>query len=168
MPYCATIGDVFVGAISQSNKFKDSIYNTVAVFTNKNNKIVSNVYSVGFSVLFYILTVKVLMQTFRENNFKKAMENIYVCLFWTIFIGLTNLTSWYLLWLFIPIFWTNGKILKNFMWIGFLYELTYTIFYFAQSDTSNYQIWILPFIVFVMIIREMLICFKKENRKIKI
>ena len=117
--------------------------------------------------MLYIFIIKVLFQTFKENNFKKAMENCYTLLFWLIFIGLTNLTSWYLVWLFIPVFWTNGKILKNLIWIGFLYELTYTIFYIVHSDSTNYQIWILPFIVFIMVLRNILECFKSNNRKLK-
>ncbi len=167
IPYFNTIFGIFSGAISQSGKLKDSIYMIVSVLTGNNNKIVSYCYSIGFFVLLYIFIIKVLFQTFKENNFKKAMENCYTLLFWLIFIGLTNLTSWYLVWLFIPVFWTNGKILKNLIWIGFLYELTYTIFYIVHSDSTNYQIWILPFIVFIMVLRNILECFKSNNRKLK-
>ena len=167
IPYLQDIDGIFSGVIAQSGKLKDSIYMIVATFTGNNNKIVSYCYSVGFFVLFYVFIIKVLMQIFRKNDFKKAMENTYIILFWTIFIGLTNLTSWYLLWLFIPVFWTSGKKLKNFIWIGFLYELTYTIFYFTKADYTYYQIWILPFIMFMMVLRGILGCFKSNNRKLK-
>ena len=167
MPYFNSILGIFTGAINQSGKLKDSIYTIVAVLTGYNRQIVSYCYSTGFFVLFYIFVIKILMQTFRENTFTNAMENSYSILFWLIYIGLTNLTSWYLIWLFIPVFWTNGRKLKDLIWIGFFYELTYTIFYFAQSDYSIYQIWVLPTILFGMILKNIISCFKSSNRKLK-
>ena len=166
IPYFKNFYEIFSGAILQTGKLKDSIYMIISMVTGNNQKIVSYCYSIGFFVLLYIFIIKVLTQIFRKNNFHEAMENSYSILFWLIFIGLTNLTSWYLIWLFIPVFWTNGKKLKNLIYIGFLYELTYTIFYFVNSDASNYQIFILPFIGFMMILRSILSCFKRNNRKV--
>ena len=91
------------------------------------------------------------------------MENAYLVLFGLIFLGLTNLTSWYLLWLWIPVFWTSGKKLKDLIWIGFLYELTYTMFYITHIDSSRQQVWILPWIAFCMIVRQIGIRLKDEN-----
>lgn len=153
-PYFDSLSGVFSGAMAQSGKLKDSIYMIIAQITSQDSQIVSIAYSIGFFTLLYIFIIRILMQFLRKNNFKTMMENSYSVLFSTIFLGLTNLTSWYLIWLFISVFWTNGKKLKNLIWIGFLYELTYVIFYLTHSDSSRYQVWILPFIGICMIIRQ--------------
>ena len=93
------------------------------------------------------------------------MKNCYIVLFGLIFLGLTNLTSWYLIWLFLPVCWTTGKNLKNLIWISFLYEFSYIIFFIFHSDSVEYQVWILPFIFTCMILREIVIKLK-ENRKV--
>ena len=117
MPYFNSFWGIFMGAIAQSGKLKDSIYMIIALITENNSKIVSLAYSIGFWVLGYIFIIKVLMQFLRKNNFRAMMENYYYVLLGLIFLGLTNLASWYLIWLFIPIFWTDGKKLKNVIWL---------------------------------------------------
>ena len=165
LPYFDSLLGIFSGAMAQSGKLKDSIYLVIAMLCNGNRNIVSTAYSIGFFVLLYIFIIKILMQILRKNDFKSMMENSYVVLLATIFLGLTNLTSWYLIWLFIPVFWTNGKTLKNLIWIGFLYELTYTIFYLVHSDGTIYQVWILPIIGICMIMRQIVINLKYRNNK---
>ena len=54
----------------------------------------------------------------------------------------------------------NLKILSGF---GFFYEMTYTIFYIFQSDSSKYQIFILPIIVVGMILRQIIINMKQSK-----
>ena len=44
---------------------------------------------------------------------------------------------------------------------GFLYELTYTVFYVVHSDSALYQVYILPLIGIGMIMRELY----KEGQK---
>lgn len=117
MPYFDNPLNCFTGAIAQSGKLKDSIYLIIAMITERNSKIVSIAYSIGFFVLLYVVIIKILMQAFRKNTFKAMMENSYIVLFSLIFLGLTNLTSWYLLWLLIPVFWTSGSKLKNWIWM---------------------------------------------------
>ena len=51
--------------------------------------------------------------------------------------------------------------LKTGFGCGFLYELTYTIFYVMHSDSARYQVYILPLIGIGMIIKELI----KEGRK---
>lgn len=167
LPYFNNIFEIFEGVISQSGKLKDSIYMIIAMITNQNSNIVSTFYSIGFFVLLYIFIIKVLMQLLRKNDFNSMMKNSYIVLFALIFLGLTNLTSWYLIWLFLPVFWTTGKDVKNLIWLSFLYELTYTIFYFVHSDNTYYQVWILPFIAIVMIFREIIVRLKENNRKLE-
>ena len=163
IPYFDNPLNAFTGALSQTGKLKDSIYLIIAMITEQDNNVVSICYSIGFFVLLYIFIIKILMQCFRKKEFKDMMENSYTVLFALIFLGLTNLTSWYLLWLFIPVFWTTGKKLKNFIWIGFLYELTYMMFYIAHDDSVNCQVWILPWIGLGMIVRQIIILVKKNE-----
>lgn len=119
IPYLNNIRDFFGGIISQSGKLKDSIYMLIAFFSNNNRNIVSIFYSIGFFILGYIFIVKILMQLFRQNDYISMMENCYIVLLSLIFLGLTNLTSWYLIWLFIPVFWTRGNYLKSLILIRF-------------------------------------------------
>ena len=165
MPYFDDFWGIFSGVASQSGKLKDSIYMIIAVITKSNSKIVSLVYSTGFFVLLYIYIIRILMQLYRENDFRATMKNCYIVLFGLIFLGLTNLTSWYLIWLFLPVFWTTGKDLKNLIWISFLYEMTYTIFYIFQSDNSKYQIFILPILAVGMILRQFIINMKQSKMR---
>jgi len=120
LPYFENPMQSFGGVLAQSSKLKDSIYLIIAMLTTQNQKIVSLCYSVGFFVLGYVFIIKVLMQAFRKNSFQAMMQNIYMVLFALIFLGLTNLTSWYLLWLCIPVFWTKGRRLKEWIWIRIL------------------------------------------------
>lgn len=160
LPYYKNPIGIFDGIILQSGKLKDSIYLMIAMITEKDSKIVSICYSIGFFVLLYLIVTRILMQAFRKNNFGAMMENIYLVLLGLIFLGMTNLTSWYLLWLIIPVFWTNGRRIKNWIWIGILYELTYTIFYVMHSDNAIYQAWILPCVGLGMIVRQIFLNLK--------
>ena len=153
IPYSENLLSSFAGVIAQSGKLKDSIYLIIAMITRNDNNIVSLCYSFGFFTLLYLIIVKLLKQCFRKNSFKEFMENSYIVLLGLIFLGLTNLTSWYLIWLFIPVFWTTGKKVKNTIWIGFLYELTYVIFYITHIDDVKYQVFILPFIGICMFLK---------------
>jgi len=162
-PYFKTPMEAFSGVVEQTGKFKDSIYLLIVKITEEDSNIVSIFYSIGFFVLAYIFIVEILKQIFRKNNFKVAMENSFIILFGLIFLALTNLTSWYLLWLFVPVFWTTGKRVKDFIWIGLLYELTYVMFYITHSDSTVYQVWILPWIAFGMIAREIFLSVRAHN-----
>ena len=117
MPYVQSVTEIFSGAMTQTGKLKDSIYMVIAMITDLDSNVVGICYSIGIFVLAYIFIVKVLMQCFRKNNFRATMKNVLIVLYGLIFLGLTNLTSWYFIWLFIPIFWTTGKDFKNLMWL---------------------------------------------------
>lgn len=116
-PYVKGPLGAFTGAINQSGKLKDSIYLIIAILSQENAGMVSTCYSMGFFVFLYVFIIKVLLQCFRKNTFKIMAEYSYTILMLLIFVVLTNLTSWYLIWLFFPVFWTNGKKLKSFIWL---------------------------------------------------
>ena len=164
LPWFNTGKEVFSGIFAQQEKGKDSIYSIIQFFTN--NKITSYAYSVSFFVFAYYFMIKIMLQLFRKNNFKIAMENVYFSLMFLIFLLLTNLTSWYISWLFIPFAWIKSKHMKNIMAISFFYELTYGIFFLVHSDRYIYNMWVLPIIAICMAIRYIVIRIK-QNRLIK-
>ena len=166
IPCFNTFKECFSGIFAQQGKAKDSIYLMILVVSNYNNQITSYIYSGVFFVFLYYFVIKILFQTFRENSFKIAMKNIYFVLMFLIFLLLTNVTSWYLIWLFIPFYWIKAKDMRNVMWIGFFYELTYTLFLAVHSDKYIYNMWVLPMIIVMMIIRWWVI--KVNDRKVKL
>lgn len=46
-----------------------------------------------------------------------------------------------------------------------LYELTYAIFYWMQSDSGYYQVWIIPFMTIGMIARQTVILLRKKRKQ---
>lgn len=159
LPWFKNFGDALNGIFAQQGKAKDSIYSIIMVLTNNNNQIASYAFSLAFFVFIYYWLIKIMLQAVRENSFRVAMKNTYFVLMFTIFLLLTNLTSWYLSWLFIPLCYLKSKNIKNIMTLSLFYELTYTIFYITHSDAYIYNMWVLP-----MICR--IICYKKIARKI--
>ena len=117
MPFVENPVRALMGIKEQSGKLKDSIYLVIFFLSNLNLIVLGIAYSIGFYSLLYIFIVRFMVQFLRKNNFITMMKNSYLFLMALIFIGMTNLTSWYLIWLFIPVFWTTGKNIKNMIYI---------------------------------------------------
>ena len=158
--------DAFNGILSQQGKVKDSIYLILMMFTDYNKAIVSNTYSIVFFVFIYYLIIYILKLIFRENSFKIMMRYIYISLMFIIFGIITNLTSWYLSWLFIPFFWIRSKDMKNIIWIQFLYEITYTYLIFWHSDNVMYTKMIILIIIIGILGRFIFNKLKRKGKKI--
>jgi hypothetical protein len=165
MPWFNSFADSIKGIFLQQGKCKDSIYALIIVLSN-NNTIISFIFSVVFYVFLYYLIIKLLFLLFRKITFKTVMENIYVILIIVIFGLLTNLTSWYLSWLFIPICWLKSKNVKNIMYLSLFYELTYALFFIVHSDSYVFNMWILPMIGFMFLVK---VCIEKivAQKKLK-
>lgn len=161
LPWFASVKEAFLGIFTQQGRGKDSIYSIIQFFTN--NRITSYVYSVFFFVFAYYFMIKIMLQAFRKNNFKITMENTYFSLMFLIFLLLTNVTSWYISWLFIPFAWIKSKHMKNIMAISFFYELTYSIFFLVHSDSYVYNMWVLIIIALCMMIRYIVIKIKQKS-----
>lgn len=153
LPFINNVLDVFDIITNQQSKMKDSIYLLLAVITNKNMMIVSIVYSIMVFVVGYYYIIFCLKLLNRKNSFSMMMKNINLMLILIIFGVLTNLTSWYLSWLFISMYWTRGRDIKNILWIQFLYELTYAYLYIWHSDAYMYSVVVIPVIVVGMILK---------------
>ena len=147
LPFINNVLDIFDIITNQQSKMKDSIYLLLAVMTNKNMMVVSIVYSIMVFVVGYYYIIFCLKLLTRKNSFSMMMKNINLMLVLIIFGILTNLTSWYLSWLFISIYWIKGKDIKNILWIQFLYELTYAYLYIWHSDAYIYSVVVIPVIV---------------------
>ena len=129
------------------------------------NNWISLVNSTMIWLLAYYMIISILLEIFRKQKFSNYMSDVKVILLIIIFGVLTNLTSWYLSWLFIPIFWLKPREIKSILWLQFLYELTYVYLCFTHSDAVKYQVMILPFIFIIMVIRKLIILIIEKRRE---
>lgn len=129
------------------------------------NNWISLVNSTMIWLLAYYMIISILFEIFRKQKFSNYMSDVKVILLIIIFGVLTNLTSWYLSWLFIPIFWLKPREIKSILWLQFLYELTYVYLCFTHSDAVKYQVMILPFIFIIMVIRKLIILIIEKRRE---
>ncbi len=129
------------------------------------NNWISLVNSTMIWLLAYYMIISILFGIFRNQKFSNYMSDVKVILLIIIFGVLTNLTSWYLSWLFIPIFWLKPREIKSILWLQFLYELTYVYLCFTHSDAVKYQVMILPFIFIIMVIRKLIILIIEKRRE---
>lgn len=166
IPFMDSISDIFSIITGQQNKIKDSIYLVLALLTSTNMLIVSVAYSImlfGFGYYYIITILKIFIRT---TSFRQTMKFISYILLLLIFGILTNLTSWYLTWLFISIYWLKGKEIKTILWVQFLYELTYAYLYIYHTEAYNYAVIIIPTIVVGILFRFIYVKIK-NNKKVK-
>ena len=164
LPFINSVSDIFNIILNQQSKMKDSIYLLLAVITNKNMMIVSLIYSIIIFVIAYYYIITCLKLLMRKSSFSMIMKNTTFILILTIFGLLTNLTSWYLSWLFMSMYWLRGKEIKTILWIQFLYELTYVYLYIWHSDAYIYSVIVIPVIVSGIILR--LVLNKMRDKKL--
>lgn len=155
MLFFNNLGDLFSILDTQQGRVKDSIYLLMLGFGL--NDWITPVNAVCIVILGYCMILYCVFGFFKKEKFSNFMNDVKNLLLILIFGVLTNLTSWYLSWLFIPIFWLKSKNIKSILWLQFLYELTYVYLCFTHSDAIRYQVMILPFIFIVMTIRQMFI-----------
>lgn len=162
LPFINRISEVFSIIMGQQNKIKDSIY-LVIYLVSRSNVVVTVVYSIMIFCFAYYYIIVFLKFIMRKNNFRQMMQSISYMLLLLIFGVLTNLTSWYLSWLFISIYWLKGKDIKTILWVQFLYELTYSYLYIWHTDSYILAVVIIPTILVGLIIRMIFLKCKKRN-----
>ena len=165
LPWFSSWTDSIFGIFAQQGKVKDSIYLTIITLIGNNNKITDYIFSSIFFIAMYVAIVMLFKQIFRETTFGKTMKRIYALLLLLIFGIITNLTSWYLIWLFIPFVWLSAKDMKNIMWLQFSYEITYIIFIYKHINDYEYEVFVLPFIAIIMLMRWAILRQKKIANK---
>lgn len=171
IPWFANVSDAFKGIFGQQDKLMNSIHLFISYAFN-NYKVSAYICSVAIYVAIYIAIVNILMLLTKKVTIKRTMTGIYEILYVVIFGMLTTLTAWYLAWVFIPLFWTKAKNIKNTLWVQFFFELTNVGLLYVHSDSFIYNRWIVPFIILGMLIRAIILLIKrwrkydKEKRRI--
>lgn len=153
LPFLKNFKDIFSIVLGQQNKIKDSIYIFLYILTNNNSSVMSWIYSTLLMVMIYYYIVFLLKLFTDEIKFMNMMKVVNNLLLLFIFAVITNLTPWYLSWLFITIFWVKGKNIKTIIYIQMLYELSYSFFILMHDDYYLYGAIILPTIAIGLLIR---------------
>ena len=164
MIFFDSLADLLSILDTQQGRIKDSIYLLMLHFGLREWTTPANA---TCTVIFaYAIILYTLIGIFRKEKFSSFMNDIKNLLFILIFGVLTNLTSWYLSWFFIPMYWLKSKDIRSILCIQFLYELTYVYFFYVHSDAVRYQIIILPFIFIIMAIRQVIIMINQRKGNI--
>lgn len=164
IPFLKDFGDIFSIVSGQQNKTKDSIYLLLYILTNDNPDIMSLVYSTALMLMVYYYIVFLLKLFTREVKFMDMMKTVNNLLLLFIFAVITNLTPWYLSWLFIAVFWIKGKNIKTIIYIQMLYELSYSFFMLMHDDHYSYGAIVIPTIAIGLLIRCVYLKIKKNSK----
>ncbi len=164
MLFFNNLQDLFSILDTQQGRIKDSIYLLMLNF--RLGDWTTPVNEICVVIFAYAMILYIVIGFFKKEKFSSFMNDIKSLLFILIFGVLTNLTSWYLSWFFIPIYWLKPKEIRSILCMQFLYELTYVYFFYVHSDAIKYQLIILPFIFSVMALRQIAIIIKKRKENI--
>ena len=164
MLFFNNLQDLFSILDTQQGRIKDSIYLLMLNF--RLGDWITPVNEICVVIFAYAMILYIVIGFFKKEKFSSFMNDIKSLLFILIFGVLTNLTSWYLSWFFIPIYWLKPKEIRSILCMQFLYELTYVYFFYVHSDAIKYQLIILPFIFSVMALRQIAIIIKKRKENI--
>lgn len=164
MLFFNNLQDLFSILDTQQGRIKDSIYLLMLNF--RLGDWTTPVNEICVVIFAYAMILYIIIGFFKKEKFSSFMNDIKSLLYILIFGVLTNLTSWYLSWFFIPIYWLRSKDIRSILCIQFLYELTYVYFFYVHSDAIKYQLIILPFVFSVMALRQIAIIIKKRKENI--
>lgn len=164
MLFFNNLQDLFSILDTQQGRIKDSIYLLMLNF--RLGDWITPVNEICVVIFAYAMILYIVIGFFKKEKFSSFMNDIKSLLFILIFGVLTNLTSWYLSWFFIPIYWLKPKEIRSILCMQFLYELTYVYFFYVHSDAIKYQLIILPFVFSVMALRQIAIIIKKRKENI--
>ena len=164
MIFFDSLSDLLSILDTQQGRIKDSIYLLMLNFGLREwitpaNRTCTVIFA--YAIILYIV-----MGLIKKEKFSSFMNDIKNLLFILIFGVLTNLTSWYLSWFFIPMYWLKSKDIRSILCLQFLYELTYVYFFYVHSDAVRYQLIILPFISIIMTIRQIIIMINQRKGNI--
>ncbi len=152
---------IFDILLNQQEKLKDSVYLLIDSFFGIDaSRIIYSIAIVAWVYLYIHIFTKLLL---LKNTFRDTMKSIYILYLTFIFGILTNLTSWYLAWLFIPFAYIKANDIKNILWLGFFYELTYIYFAFWHSDSYILGIIVIPTIILGMSIVHFVNFYRKKK-----
>lgn len=163
MLFFDNLSDLFSILDTQQGRIKDSIY--LVLMGLELNDWITPINAVCIVILAYCMILYITVAFFKKERFSNYMDDVKNLLYILIFGVLTNLASWYLSWLFIPIFWLKAKNIRTILCLQFLYEFFYVYLCYVHSDAVKFAIMVLPFIFVVMTIRQLVLIIieKKEE-----
>lgn len=145
MLFFSNLNDFLEIMSTQQGRLKDSIYLILNSYELEN--LISPVNTIFILLTAGLMIYFIFKMFFKENRFRKYMGYVSIVLLVLIFGVLTNLTSWYLAWLFIPIFWLKSENIKRILYLQFFYEFTYVYLCYVHSDAIKYNVKIIPMII---------------------
>lgn len=142
--------EVLKGIFTQQGKFANSIFILIAV---KNIDLAITV-SQGFMLAFisiYIITISKLIFTDKEYTFSTFMREYNSMLLLFIFGTITNLQTWYTLWLLPTIMWQKSKNIKWLLSITIIAEIS-NIVYFLFNEHYKFGTYYCILLLSLMLI----------------
>jgi hypothetical protein len=165
IPAFESIKDAINSVFAQQGKCKDSIYAFLSVYLKNLPNAVSFCFSFAIYAFLYLYFVWLVICIKNGENKFAVSNKIYNILLIIIFALLTNLCSWYLLWLFIPMFWSKPKYIKRSIALMFFYELSYVPLFYLHEDLVEANSLVIIFLAIAMLIRALFLKVYKLDLK---
>ncbi len=161
--------DVLKGIAVQQGKYAGSIF--LIMFLNISPKF-ANLATKGFTLAFiviYLYNIIKLLFTKKEISLTKNMRIYNSLLILFIFGTITNLHSWYIMWILPTIPWQTSKTIKNIINITTASQIAYWIFFlFSEAYTYSQYYWLtMMFVILFMCIIGSIKSKKKEGLECK-
>lgn len=147
--------EVLKGIAVQQGKYAGSLF--LLIFLNispKTAQLAVKGFMLAFIVIYLYNVVKLLF-TKKEISLRKSMQLYNSLLILFIFGTITNLHSWYFMWLLPTIIWQKSKTMKNIINITTASQIAYLVFFlFAEVYTYSQYYWIIMIftIIFMWIV----------------
>ncbi len=158
---------ILLVAIMQQQKFRESILTIILTISQKlQNGQIYTYSSYIFKTIFILVLIEGLIFMFlhKKINFKNTIKKYNNLLITFLFLIITNLCPWYMMWPIPTIFWLRGKEIKNILYLQFSYELVTLINFALWSESYKIGLFYLPIMVALIIIFNALDYIIKLNR----
>lgn len=142
--------EVLKGIVVQQGKYAGSLF--LLIYLNispKTAQLAVKGFMLAFIVIYLYNVIKLLF-TKKEISLRKSMQIYNSLLILFIFGTITNLHSWYFMWLLPTIIWQKSKTMKNIINITTASQIAYLV-YFLFNEGYMYSQYYLITIIFVVI-----------------
>lgn len=147
---------VLKGIATQQGKFANSIFIFFAIRNIGIAMTVSKGFMLAF-VIIYIYTIFKLLFTTKQYTLSMLMRQYNFLLILFIFGTITNLQSWYMLWLLPTIMWQNSENVKQIMAITIIAEVANIVFFIYYESYIFGQLYII-----ITILLNVIVSYKNE------
>lgn len=156
--------NILLISIMQQSKYRESI---LAILLEISNNININLLAYAktiFTLFIILIFIDGLAYMFfsKKINLRKTILKYNNLITTFIFLIITNLCPWYMMWFIPTIFWLKGSKLKNILYLQFSYELVTCLNFALHSESYTIGLGYLPIMAMIIVLFNAI-----DNKKIE-